>query len=280
MKNGIQKFGKFLSAMVRPDSAAAPSEKKASGKIHKIAFACDAGMGTSAMGASKFRNRIKEVRPDITVIHSSVDHIPADCDIVVVQTVLADRARKSAPQTQLVEISNFLSDPALDQLFERITAKAEKEAASTEVETAKQNAGSGILKREGIKLGQKAVSKEEAITAAGKLLVSLGYVDEAYIPAMLAREKLATTYMGKGIAIPHGISQAKDCVKKSGIVVLQYPEGVPFGDEKAKLVFGIAGVGNEHLEILSNICGALENEDILNNLLITDDAEVVLKHLQ
>ena len=133
--------------------------------------------------------------------------------------------------------------------------------------------------REGILLGQKADTKEEAIQAAGELLHKLGYVDESYIPAMQEREKLATTYMGMGIAIPHGTSQAKGTVKKSGIVVLQYPDGGPFGDEKANLVFGIAGVGDEHLEILSNICGALEDEEIMEALLTAKDPAIVLEKL-
>ena len=76
---------------------------------------------------------------------------------------------------------------------------------------------------------------------------------------MQEREKLVTTYMGMGVAIPHGTSQAKETVKKTGIVFLQYPEGVDFGDEKAELVFGIAGIGDEHLELLSKICEILED---------------------
>ncbi len=243
-------------------------EKKSSNAVNLIVFACDAGMGSSAMGATKFRNRIKQLRPDITVINTSVDNIPANCDIAVVQTILADRARKSAPQAQLVTIGNFLADPALDALFEQVTTVQDAEVNKE------------LLKKEGVKLGQKAATKEEAITAAGKLLHELGYVEESYIPAMLEREKLATTYMGMGIAIPHGTSQAKGTVKKSGIVVLQYPDGVPFGDEKANLVFGIAGVGDEHLEILSNICVALEDDDVMNDLLTAKDPEVVLKHLK
>ncbi len=73
------------------------------------------------MGATKFRNRIKNDRPDITVSNTSVDNIPADCDIAVVQTTLAARAKKSAPQAQLITIGNFLADPALDALYVQLT---------------------------------------------------------------------------------------------------------------------------------------------------------------
>ena len=259
---------------------AAPTAAKASGEIKKIIFACDAGMGSSAMGATKFRNRIKGIRPDITVTNSSVDNVPADADVVVTQVVLQDRARKSAPQAQVVTINNFLADPSLDALYAQVTtaAPAEAPAAAPAAEAAAPKK-SDILVKEGVMLKQSAATKEEAIEAAGKLLNKLGYVDASYIDAMQEREKLTTTYMGMGIAIPHGTTQAKGTVKKSGIVVLQYPDGVPFGDEKAYLVFGIAGVGDEHLDILSKICEALEDEDTMNTLKTATDPEVVVKTL-
>ncbi len=248
--------------------------------IKKIIFACDAGMGSSAMGATKFRNRIKTQRPEIVVKNSSVDNIPADCDIAVVQTTLADRARKSAPQAQIITIGNFLADPALDALYVQLTtgdAPVVEPVAEAPVEP--QEKKSGIIVREGILLGERSDTKEEAITKAGELLVKLGYVDKSYIPAMLEREKLVSTYMGMGVAIPHGTSQAKGTVKKSGIVCLQYPQGIYFGSEKAYLVFGIAGVGDEHLEILANICTMLEDEKVLEELKTTKDVDWVLAHL-
>ena len=96
---------------------------------------------------------------------------------------------------------------------------------------------------------------------------------------MQEREKIVSTYMGMGVAIPHGTSQAKDTVKKTGIVVMQYPDGVDFGDEKAQLVFGIAGIGDEHLDLLSKICSMLEDEDILETFKTTSDINWVLEHL-
>lgn len=97
-----------------------------SGDVKKIIFACDAGMGSSAMGATKFRNRIKAECPEITVKNTSVDNIPADCDIAVVQATLQERARKSCPNAKLVVIDNFLADPALDALYEEVVAGKKK----------------------------------------------------------------------------------------------------------------------------------------------------------
>ena len=261
---------------------AVPGTIERSSEIRKIIFACDAGMGSSAMGATKFRNRIKNDRPDIKVSNTSVDNIPADCDIAVVQTTLAARAKKSAPQAQLITIGNFLADPALDALYVQLTtgdAPAAPAGENTDIVIPDTPIKKQVIVAEGIKLGQKPVSKEEAIQAAGELLVKLGYVDESYVDAMQEREKLVSTYMGMGVAIPHGTTQAKGTVKKTGIVFIQYPEGVDFGAEKAQLVFGIAGIGDEHLDLLGKLCTLLEDPALLETLKTTDDVNWVLEQL-
>lgn len=126
------------------------------------------------------------------------------------------------------------------------------------------------LEEKNIFLNLDSESKEDAIKRAGRELVNLGCVDEKYIDYMLEREKVTTTYMGMGIAIPHGVNEAKKTIKKSGIVFLQYPNGVDFGEEKAYLVIGIAGKNDEHLEILSNVAIKIE-EDLVNRLKDTND---------
>lgn len=249
--------------------------------IKKIVFACDAGMGSSAMGATKFRNRIKPLNLGITVTNTSVDNVPADADVVVCQYILQDRAVKSAPQARLVAIGNFLQDPNLDTFYAELERRANGTSASApavepEVKEEKK-AKKAVLKKEGIKTGLKSVDKETAIRAAGQLLCDLGFANEDYIQAMVDRENMVSTYMGMGVAIPHGTSNAKETVKKSGIVVMQYPEGVDFGDEKAYLVIGIAGVGDEHLEILGNIVASLEDEELLETLKKNADVDTIMK---
>ena len=249
--------------------------------IKKIVFACDAGMGSSAMGATKFRNRIKPLNLGITVTNTSVDNVPADADVVVCQYILQDRAVKSAPQARLVAIGNFLQDPNLDTFYAELEGRANGTSASApavepEVKEEKK-AKKAVLKKEGIKTGLKSVDKETAIRAAGQLLCDLGFTNEDYIQAMVDRENMVSTYMGMGVAIPHGTSNAKETVKKSGIVVMQYPEGVDFGDETAYLVIGIAGVGDEHLEILGNIVASLEDEELLETLKKNADVDTIMK---
>ena len=250
--------------------------------INKIVFACDAGMGSSAMGATKFRNRIKGFASNIIVINSSVDTIPADADIVVSHKKLAERARKNSPQAEHVFIENFLQDSKLDKLYSilenRVDGNIElAEVAVAEVAASAQVKETSILKGDNIILGLSSESKEEAIERAGKILVKEGYVNNNYIAAMQEREKIVSTYIGMGIAIPHGVGEAKKEVEKSGIVVLQYPDGVVFGDDLAYLVIGIAGVGDDHLEILSNIATSLEDETLVDKLKKTSDKFEILK---
>ena len=253
-----------------------------SGPVRKIVFSCDAGMGSSAMGATRFRNRIHDARPDLTVTNTSVDAIPADADIVVCQQVLADRARACAPNATLVTIGNFLSDPNLDSLYASLTQAGAAQAASKTEAAASAPSGAmdGVLVRDGIRVGLPSVDKETAIRAAGALLAELGCVDADYADAMVEREKLITTYMGMGVAIPHGTSEKKGTVKKSGVVVMQYPDGVDFGDEKAYLIFGIAGIGDAHLDLLGKICTILEDEDVLDAMKTTNDVDFLLSKLQ
>ena len=97
---------------------------------------------------------------------------------------------------------------------------------------------------------------------------------------MLERERLTTTYMGMGVAIPHGTSEAKGKVLRRGISVLQYPEGVDFGDDKAFLIVGIAGKGDEHLDLLAKVSTTLEDEATLDYLCHTADAEGIFDKLR
>ncbi len=249
--------------------------------INKIVFACDAGMGSSAMGATKFRNRIKKLGLNIEVTNSSVDTIPSDADLVVSHVKLIERAKKNSTQAEHVFIENFLQDKKLDELFNSLQARtngnvkvAKEVAATNEIVEAKETS---IFNKNNLVLGLESVSKEEAIKRVGEILAKEGYVKEEYIQAMLEREEIVSTYIGMGVAIPHGVGEAKKEVKKSGIAVLQYPNGIKFGDEVAYLVVGIAGVGDEHLTILSNIAMSLEDEGLVEKLRKTYDVNDILK---
>ncbi|GED48529.1 PTS mannitol transporter subunit IIA [Carnobacterium maltaromaticum] len=141
-----------------------------------------------------------------------------------------------------------------------------------------------ILTIENIKLNQHFTTKESAIRAAGEVLVLAGYVEADYVAAMVQRENDVTTYMGNFIAIPHGTDEAKKYIKKSGISIIQVPNGVDFGTpEEEKMVtvlFGIAGVENEHLDILSQIAIFCSDIDNVVELASAQTAEEIVALLQ
>jgi PTS system mannitol-specific IIA component len=138
-----------------------------------------------------------------------------------------------------------------------------------------------ILSEKAVMVGAKAKDKYEAIEIVGELLVKDGRVERSYIDEMKKREELLTTYIGNGIAIPHGGSEAKEKIKKSGLAVAQFPGGVDFGDgNKAYIVIGIAAKGDEHLEILSNIASACEDEKRVKKLIESKDPKEILKLLR
>ena len=247
-------------------------------KARHIVFSCDAGMGSSALGATRFRKRIEPLALDVKVTNSSVNSIPEDADIVVCQQGLVSRARGNAPKVRIVSINNFLEDPALDALYDELSKRSDK-AAEAEDDVVTGGANHSVLQMSSIKVGATAVDKWDAIAEAGNLLVKGGYVKMEYVDAMMERERIATTYLGMGIAIPHGTESAKKQVLRSGITVVQYPEGVDFDGEKAYLVIGIAGVGDEHLELLARVSEALEDEQVLEKLKTTTDSEDIYKVL-
>ena len=237
-----------------------------SGTRQRIKFACDAGMGSSALGATRFRKRAAYENIDADISNCAIEDIPADTDIVVCQNHLKDRAlerveknsAEGGKKTVVIGIENFMDDPALDRLLESL-----------------KGGNHEVLAKDNILTGLKTESKDEAILRAGHLLEQKGYVRKGYAEAMLNRENESTTYMGMGIAIPHGTDEAKKDIIRSGIVILQYPEGVDFGDEKAYLIAGIAGKGDEHIEILASLGETFEDEDKLKTLMSAEDPNII-----
>ncbi|RIW32685.1 PTS mannitol transporter subunit IICBA [Bacillus salacetis] len=241
-------------------------------EVNKIVFACDAGMGSSAMGASLLRKKVKEAGLDVSVTNTAISSIPADAQVVITQEELTPRAQNKMPNAYHISVDNFLSSPEYDKLIAslqdgiteeqaELVEESETDAAGTEPNADKDD---DLLLEENIFIGKKFADKEEAIRFAGEALAKAGYVEDSYVDAMIDREGITTTYMGNNVAIPHGTEEAKKAVLKSGFTVIQVPDGVDFNGEQAKLIFGIAGKDGTHLEILSGIaviCSEQENVD-------------------
>ncbi len=140
---------------------------------------------------------------------------------------------------------------------------------------------SDILSLEDVRVGQEPASQAEAIEAAGAMLVARGLVGPDYVAAMHKREESFSTYLGNGVALPHGTFEVKDSVQGTGIVVLQYPDGVKWGAEgEAHLVIGLAAEGEDHIGILSELAEVLQDEELCEQLWTTDDPKVILEALR
>ena len=139
-----------------------------------------------------------------------------------------------------------------------------------------------ILSIETVRLNVPATDKEGAIRLAGELLVKAGHVTPSYIDGMLAREATMSTYIGNGVAIPHGRFENKENIRSTGISVVQYPEGVVWNDdddETAYLVVGIAATADEHVGVLSNLAEAIEEEESAEELIRATDPMLIIERL-
>lgn len=138
-----------------------------------------------------------------------------------------------------------------------------------------------IISTNKIKLNASVATKKDAIELAGKLLVENNHVTPEYIEKMLEREELLTTYLGNGVAIPHGTNESKQLIQSSGISIVQVPKGVDFGDgNTAYVIIGIAGAGDEHLEILSKIAVVCSEEENVKEIVQATSAEQIIDILE
>jgi PTS system mannitol-specific IIC component len=253
------------------------SSSATDGPIRSIVFACDAGMGSSAMGASVLRNKIKAAGfPDVKVTNSAIANLKDDYDVVVTHQDLAARAEPLTRSATHVAVDNFMNSPRYDEIVELVRASAAAEggvdpkapmpaAAASEVDDVSDGdaaaGGNDVLAEESVVLHGSATTQEDAINEAGRLLVDRGAVDATYVAAMHEREKSVPTYMGNFLAIPHGTNAAKDLIRRSAVSVVRYPEGIDWNGKQVKFVVGVAGVNNEHLSILSAIARVFSDKD-------------------
>lgn len=135
-----------------------------------------------------------------------------------------------------------------------------------------------ILQADNIYLNEQFDDKETAIRFTGDILVKQGYVKADYIEKMLEREEITSTYMGNYIAIPHGTDESKSQVLETGISVVTVPGGIDFGDGNiVKVLIGIAGKGDEHLEVLSNIAIVCSEEENVQKIVEATKKEEIIQ---
>jgi PTS system mannitol-specific IIC component len=241
------------------------------GPIRNIVFACDAGMGSSAMGASVLRNKIKAAGfPEVNVTNASIANLTDTYDVVVTHQDLTERAKPATSSAVHVSVDNFMNSPRYEEIVELVQhsnsagagddGTSAAAAAPGAAAPAEAVAPSDILVADSVILNGTATTRDAAIDEAGRLLLDRGAVDSGYIDAMHEREESVSTYMGSFLAIPHGTNAAKDHIKKSAVSVIRYPNGIDWNGKEVKFVVGVAGINNEHLHILSSIAKVFTNK--------------------
>lgn len=118
-----------------------------------------------------------------------------------------------------------------------------------------------LLDRRAIRLAETAADRDTAIRRCGEVLVETGAVDPAYVAAMLARERSVSTYVGEGVAIPHGTLAGKELVHRDALAVLRFPEPVDWGGEPVTICVAIAARGDGHVELLAALAEILLDPD-------------------
>jgi PTS system mannitol-specific IIC component len=261
--------------------------------IHSIVFACDAGMGSSAMGASVLRKKIRDAgHLDVTVVNKSIADLEDRYDLVVSHQDLTDRAAQRTKSAMHVSVDNFMASPKYDEIVAMIDradqAPADPPAAPVTAPASPAIAPAGLralLPDQAIVLEGTSRTRDAAIMEAGQLLVATGAIDPAYIDSMFEREKSVSTYVGNSLAIPHGTNEAKQSINRTGLSFIRYSQGIDWnGDgELAHFVVGIAGAGDDHLTLLGSIAHVFLDEDkiaALRTATSKDDVAAVLDSVQ
>jgi phosphocarrier protein FPr len=136
-----------------------------------------------------------------------------------------------------------------------------------------------VLSTSAVVVGAAAPDRIAAIDLVGAMLVAEGCVTTDYVAEMRDREEIVSTYLGNGIALPHGTNEARSAVLRTGLAVAQFPDGVPWGDERAHLVIGLAATSEEHIEVLSRLATILGDEELCRRLGSTLDAAEIHRAL-
>ncbi|AOJ06614.1 phosphoenolpyruvate--protein phosphotransferase [Burkholderia mayonis] len=137
-----------------------------------------------------------------------------------------------------------------------------------------------LLTAELVRLGAKAASKHDAIGQAGALLVAAGVIEPGYVDSLHGRETVSNTYLGSGVAIPHGLQEDRHLIRRTGVAVLQVPDGVEWqGGERARLIVAIAAQSDEHIALLQRLTRLIGDPPQLERLLAARDPQAIVDAL-
>lgn len=225
--------------------------------IKKIVFLCDAGMGSSAIGANMLKTIFEKTKfKDIDITNSYIGDSLSEVDLIITHKKLKNRVIQEYPNIPKLYLEDFLDKEFYIDRF---------------------------LKNEclemRLKLSLKSTSKSEALKALGEDLENFGFVASGYKDSLVEREITCSTYIGNGIAIPHGSHSSLNLICKNGVVIHHYPYGIDFENgEKVYILIGIT-IKNQNLRLdyIANIINSIEDEELIENLILSDCEEDFIK---
>ncbi len=233
--------------------------------LNNIVFACDAGMGSSAMGAIVLQKKLEaDGLSNVTVSHCAMTQIPGESRYIVCPKEIAIQIADQHPSARIIPIDNFLDAPE----YERIVEEFVNARVNTNKDGDSEDYHGGMLLKKNIRLNLPSKAKEEVIRDLGNALVECGYVTPKYVDGMVAKEDVFNTCLGNLLALPHGIESVIGEIKNSGLAIFSYPDGVDWGEGQiVKLVIAVASAGDEHIETLGKIAGNCGSEEEVEEIM-------------
>lgn len=225
--------------------------------IKKIVFLCDAGMGSSAIGANMLKTIFEKTKfKDIDITNSYIGDSLSEVDLIITHEKLKNRVIQEYPNISKLYLEDFLDKEFYIDRFLKNEYLEMK-----------------------LKLSLKSTSKSEALKALGEDLENFGFVMSGYKDSLVEREITCSTYIGNGIAIPHGSHSSLNLICKNGVVIHHYPYGIDFENgEKVYILIGIT-IKNQNLRLdyIANIINSIEDEELIENLILSDCEEDFIK---
>lgn len=234
-------------------------------KKYRLVFVCDAGMGSSALGASMLRRKLAEYKIEAEVKNASIDNETIVADIIVSHENFAHILKKRYPKTLIISLSDFMNRENYNKVVEIMQNMQQNKL--------------NVLRKENILVNCPVETSDEAILSVGKMLVDGGYVTPEYIQGMMERDHSLSVFMGNTLAIPHGEYEYKKFIKHSGIVIKVYPQAIDWHGEKVHLVLGLAGIGEDHITILSNCATVFSEMSDVERVIQNQDVEEIFNLL-
>lgn len=224
-----------------------------------IYVVCDGGMGSSALGASYLKRAFSQSTVPVFISNRSVNEKMDEADVIVTHHHFEAALKKTYPQKIVIGLADFVNKEG----FRKVVAI---------LESTRKNS---VLLKSNIRVNCSPCSSDEAIKRVGEDLVKSGYVEPHYIEGMLERDHSLSVFMGNRIALPHGEYEYKKDILKSGIVVHVYPNPINWHGEDVSLVIGLAGIGEEHVQILANVATVFGEIEAVDDLVKHQDIDII-----